>query len=537
MKKSMIFAMCAFAFAFASCEQNGGSDLPQGELEQSYVAITLASTDATTRATTEGLDEGTVEERAVKSAYVFFYKDGAPFLVNAAATAAGGTGDKNYLSISLNENGTDPSTDAITNISDVKNKVLVLNNYKGEYPNQVVAVLNFDPASVENIHTKTIADLQEELVGLGNDDNGYVMTNSVYADATGVVVATPLAAANIATSSADALANPVKIYVERVAAKVVVETNAGNKDGYTAQDNTNVYKLGNGLLNGVGDQVYAKVLAWEVVNYPKSYLYKDIDANWTDSELKFSWNDLANYRSYWAKTQSVELPTVVLNNVTSLAAKYTGENTNVEAEKYAKLVIKAQLQDAEGNACELAKWYGYEYVGRDNLKKAVINNIASTYYYKNGETYTTIGTADIETVADNADAPDAVDAYEVYFQLSTTGAAKAWYVRNNGEFVAVGDADAMNAKLAEILPALLYAEGYTYYHTPIVHRATAANTVYGVVRNHVYNIRINSIHGYGTPISAGNLSVTPETPQEISSYVAAEINVLSWRTVSYEVDL
>ena len=119
----------------------------------------------------------------------------------------------------------------------------------------------------------------------------------------------------------------------------------------------------------------------------------------------------------------------------------------------------------------------------------------------------------------------------------TDSETKEWYVRNNGEFVAVDDADAMNAKLAEILPALLYAEGYTYYHTPIVHRATADNTVYGVVRNHVYNIRIKSIHGYGTPISAGNLSVTPETPQEISSYVAAEINVLSWKTVTYEVDL
>ena len=532
----MIFAMCAFAFAFASCEQNGGSDLPKGEIEQSYVAITLASADAPTRATTEGLDEGTAAERAVKSAYVFFYKDGVPFLVNSAASAAGGADDKNYLSISLNENGTDPSTDA-TNISDVKNKVLVLNNYKGEYPNQVVAVLNLHSDTIAKVNMMTIAQLQQKLVGLGNDTNGYVMTNSVYADATGEVVASPLTAANIATSSADALTNPVKIYVERVAAKVVVGTNAGSKDGYTAQDNANVYKLGNGVLSSVGAQVYAKVLGWEVVNYSQSYLYKDIDASWTDGVLKFSWNDLANYRSYWATTQNAELPTVVLNNVNSLAAKYTGENTNA-AEKHAELVIKAQLQYADGTKCELAKWYGYEYVGKDNLKQAVINNIASTYYYKDGNTYTTIGTADIETVAYNADAPEGVAAYEVYFQLSTAGAGKEWYVRNNGQFVAVvGGAAKMNEKLAEILPALLYADGYTYYHTPIVHRATAADTVYGVVRNHVYNININSIHGYGTPIAAGNLSVTPETPEEISSYVAAEINVLSWKTVTYEVDL
>lgn len=530
----MIFAM--LAFAFASCQQNGGSDLPKGEIEQSYVAISLASADMDARATSEteeAFDEGTTEERAVKSAYVFFYKDGAYFPVNSAANAAGGADDKNYLPIALDENGVEQTP--ATNVSDIKNKVLVLNNYKGEYPNQVVAVLNFDPESVADIHKKTIYELQETLVALGNDANGYVMTNSVYADATGEVVGTPLTSANIATSVEKASENPVTIYVERIAAKVVVNADIDNG----LEDN--VYKLNEGKINSVGEQVYAKILGWEVVNYTESYLYKDINAAWTDDELKIAgWNDKGNYRSYWATTQAATLPTVVLgdaadNGVNDLKAKYTGENTNTTGANVAKVVIKAQLKYEDGSVCEIAKWFGWEYAGVNALKIAVINNIASTYYYKEGETYTTIGTDDIVTVSGGEEGEPA-KAYEVYFQLSSAGTAKTWYVRTTGgEFAAVAD---MNAELAKIQPALLYKDGLTYYHTPIVHRNSAAyGIVNGVVRNHVYQINIKSIAGYGTPIATGNLSVSPETPVEVSSYVSAEIKVLSWKTVEYDVDL
>ena len=76
MKKSMIFAMCAFAFAFASCEQNGGNDVPNGDQEKAYVAISLATTDGATKAAGDEFSEGSADERAVNSAFVLFYKNG-----------------------------------------------------------------------------------------------------------------------------------------------------------------------------------------------------------------------------------------------------------------------------------------------------------------------------------------------------------------------------------------------------------------------------------------------------------------------------
>ena len=525
----MIFAMCAFAFAFASCEQNGGSDLPKGELEQSYVAITLAAPDLGTRAA-DGFDEGTTEERAVKSAYVFFYKDGTPFQVN------GVTGNTNYLSISLDSlggvNGTDPSPEGITNISDVKNRVLVLNNYKGVYPNQVVAVLNYTPKSGdENL---TIADLQKKIVTLGNTANGFVMSNSVYADATGELIAAPLTSANIATTASAAKNNPVKIYVERIAAKVSV-TAAGDVN---VDDDANtvdhMYTLDNTFINGVGgQQVYAKVLGWELSNYNTSSLLKDVDPSWTTASLGFDW--LGDFRSFWAVTnQTADVPAITgVDAITNFAPIYTGENTTAQA---AEVVIRAQLYTYNSStssyeSCALAKWFGYEYVGETNLLTAVRNNIMSTYYYSEGGSYVAINVGDLKTVAGDG---TGAAVYEVYFQLSDTGDDRTWYVIEGGEYVQKTAAE-INAALATIQPALFYKDGYTYYHTPIVHKFTDPVTK-GVVRNHSYNITINSIAGYGTPITWGNL-VTPETPLETSSYVAAEINVLSWRTVSYEVDI
>ena len=91
-----------------------------------------------------------------------------------------------------------------------------------------------------------------------------------------------------------------------------------------------------------------------------------------------------------------------------------------------------------------------------------------------------------------------------------------------------------------VQPAVIYKNGQTYYYFDIKHLgATGKTAEYGVVRNHVYQIDIESIQGYGSPVYNGlsNL-VTPEFPEEVeASYVAARINVLSWKVVKQGVDI
>ena len=217
MKKYLILAVAAIGFAACVEKAIDNGPVQNGELEQSYVAVTLAADDMGTKATNgNSYEEGLDVERAVKSAYFFFFKDGQPFEVteNAGTTTPGG--GKNYLSIALSG-----STSDMDNVSDIKNVVLVIKNYKGEYPNQIVTVLNWTPTADKY----TLAALKEAVVSLGSDADGYIMSNSVYVDNEGQAIdAVTLTEANIGTTEDMAKANPVTIHVERVAAKVVLTT-------------------------------------------------------------------------------------------------------------------------------------------------------------------------------------------------------------------------------------------------------------------------------------------------------------------------
>jgi hypothetical protein len=99
----------------------------------------------------------------------------------------------------------------------------------------------------------------------------------------------------------------------------------------------------------------------------------------------------------------------------------------------------------------------------------------------------------------------------------------------------------INSYLANnIPPATVYADGQTYYYIDIKHLGTSGKEAeYGIVRNHIYDIEIQSIKGYGTPVySPDSNLVEPETPiEEVGVYVAAKINVLSWRVVKQGVNI
>ena len=55
----------------------------------------------------------------------------------------------------------------------------------------------------------------------------------------------------------------------------------------------------------------------------------------------------------------------------------------------------------------------------------------------------------------------------------------------------------------------------------------------------LYDVKIKSITGYGTPVVDDQYTITtPVVPEDDKeTFVAAEINILSWRLVSNEVDL
>ena len=77
----------------------------------------------------------------------------------------------------------------------------------------------------------------------------------------------------------------------------------------------------------------------------------------------------------------------------------------------------------------------------------------------------------------------------------------------------------------------------TYYYYEIVHHGTGATATKGVVRNHIYETTVTKIAGFGTPVYNEELVIYPEKPSDNDHYIAAEINILSWRIVKNEYAL
>lgn len=515
------------------------SPLGKGELETSYIAVSLKSDSMDTRSDNDDYDRGIPEERAVKNAYIFFFQNGQPFTVTDNGSEITPNGAKNYLKVNLS--GENPD---MPNVSDIKNNVLVLRNYKGEYPDQIVAVLNWEPQA----YIYTLSDIRRVVTSVGNDTNGYVMSNSVYVDSAGQMVdAVAITEANIGKSAEEAEENPVSIYVERIGAKVVLTTDKTD----------NLYSVGKNIE---GKDIYAKILNWELYNdHEKSYLLKNIDGykDWGGEDFGFSqWNDAVWFRSYWAN--SLYLITPFPNNSFSWdddvknhrpgenSRTYCGENTKqVDDRNYTnpidirtKVIVKARLVESDGTTpVEVTNWYGHDYLGEETLLEQVANSLKLSYYYSvdNGITFIGMKPEDIKCVARN---PEEENAYEVYFQLNddpiNNATVKTWYKYSNGQYVKYDDIESLNSELSIVQPALVYKSGMTYYYTDIKHLGKSGTpTEYGVVRNHVYKINITSINGYGTPYYDGDIKyLKPEKPKDIVTFVAAQIHILSWRVVS-----
>ncbi len=522
MKKFFICALAAMAFVACS-ENNENVNEPnqKGELEQSYVSITLAADDMT-RAADGKYEEGTEAEREVKSAYVFFFRDGKAFPVvfDPETETTTNSGTRNYLKVNLQTIDKD-----MPNVSDIKDAVLVLQKYKGEYPNQMLAILNWTP---EPNKLYTLSELQTKISTLGNENEGFTMSNSVYANANQQTVdAVALTINNIAKTEAEALANPVTIHVERIAAKVV----------YTA-DNAGKFMVGKNVDN---TEIYAHIQSFELYNdYEESRLLKRIDPTWDG--IGFAWNDRDWFRSYWAQSLGTDFPNNTFNwnndNTALNGVNYLGENTRAwteAADVRTKVIVKAMLGDVNGNAKEVVIWYGKEYIGEDNLKIVVANTLKGLYFYKDGDKYIGLTPADL---ACTTRLPEAENAYEVYFQLSTDSKNKTWYKYENGAYNPIA-VDALNGELAKVEPALVYKNGMTYYWLDIKHLGTPNSTTeYGIVRNHVYKVNISKITGFGTPIYDPTEDfIVPDKPEDVESFVAAQINILSWRVVenNYEI--
>lgn len=270
---------------------------------------------------------------------------------------------------------------------------------------------------------------------------------------------------------------------------------------------------------------------------------------------------------------------------------FTWNETNRRAQASAtaqaptKVVVAAKLMYADENGklqpATICTYGADNYLGEASLKKAIAADLYNSTNNKlckrtavtgDGDettyTYSAIDTTDIEFVVSGD--PGTNKSYKVTPKIKTEGGAipagKEYYTYNTTtkEYEQVTDIADINGvdndeskpgKLKSVAGSdiTIYRGGNTYYYTTLQHLwfpdnfdLTAQNVAttlptnagaWGVVRNHLYNVTLTDIQGWGTPVYDPTEIIIPVTPSNHESYLGAQINVLMWRVVDQTVSL
>lgn len=463
-------------------------------------------------------------------------------------------------------------------VEGITEAVLVLNGENHVAPASMLTVINPDinPVLLKNGASLRWSVMRKELIGKTfSDDTHFMMSNSTYEEAGNDLCTTQLTGKTYA-SAGDATSNPVNVYVERVNAKVnanVVGTNFEKEtaevsfDGVSMKDNqkTMVGELSLAKEDGTSDKkkIFAYIVGWGLATEnQKAELFKQIDTqNFTDEILGiYPWSSADYHRSFWAlsvpfggtgedKNEPLNHPFSEYTHKLGEAV-YTLPNTPTEkidaAHAYdnnlTKFVVAARLayEDGDGSLkpAEICEYKGQEFLGTDNLKKTYLNEI-SRFYKKvpvaagEPDKYENLTLSDI-TFTTTATSNTQAKNYEVFATLANPDIT--FYEKKGGEWE-VADKAVVNKMLQEA-PAEVRKGGMAYYYTTIKHLGEAGKLgEYGIVRNHSYQISLESIKGFGTPVYDPTKIIVPTVPSDDKTYLAAKINVLSWRVVPSKVNL
>lgn len=578
----------ALMLTVASCSSSdditGGNGGENAEGSTSYLVINLNSVGnaPASRAYEQGggkYDDGeTLENKINKVRFYFYNADGTAYKLQNTGTNGGA---QNWIDQTVTtENG-----DQSVTVSGKTQAVLVLNGESNVSPASMLAVVNPEVGSSqldENMVSRW-SKMRTELTGQTfHNENGFVMTNSTYEDGGKDLCTTQLAGRTYSTKD-KALGNPVDVYVERINAKVkasiaadntnfVIENTDVNFDGVNFKGKYKTKeKVGDLTVTSDGSTVdipvFAYIEAWGVADEnDQATYYKQIDVlNWTDATLGFDgtptpWSSRDYHRCFWAKgvafggTNPVHNPANhpfseykaklgdALYTLPNTPTNYLGTTGKAYDDpmnsELTKFLVTARLAytDASGNIlpAEICTYKGQKFLGQNNVKKVIAKEL-DTYYKKSTSaagTYEKIEPTDIE-FSTTTEGSLKLQDYQVVANLKNI---TELYRMSGGSYVAADMA--VVKKDLQAVPVEIHNGGRTYYYTPIKHLGKKGSIAeYGIVRNHSYQVELNSIKGFGTPVYDPDKEIDPVVPSDDLTYLAARINVLSWRVVPSKVDL
>ncbi|MCD8307655.1 MAG: Mfa1 family fimbria major subunit [Clostridia bacterium] len=590
MKKAFLILGIAAAAIAVSCNKDelNNKEVKVFEGDKAYVVVNINGVSTTQTRADDNFLYGDSDENAVKDAYFYFYDSEGGFVTEAA-----------IFSLSSNNDQTG------TGIAYAANTVITLSGLtQKEYPNWVVAVINkptrFTAPKTLDEFAAALADASSALYQTGNTN--FTMTTSSYvatADSEGKAAnqytsesntyyfATPVTNKNFVPEDIgyDTDNTPkipdgyeaVKIYVERLAAKVTVMVSSTLSNTATSD----LYAITQEVFEDTGEtptseSLYIKLNGWKLNATAKSsYYMKEIDDKWTPDGLGFTWNVTEYYRSYWAKawpygigfteddfpqTSNGSTDGTSLNdylNYTSLSGtpnslgsygdsitygdiEYCAENTNTaEVEgipsALTSILLSATVCDETGTGKDIVRHNGYIYT-LNAYYNLVLTHL--TGYYTDSSASNALAASDLE-LATGHDG------------LVTVALKSGVTVYDTNGTDATSDAEAALKTFNEDIgnDANYFNGGAMYYNIPIRHLSTIEPTTgndddsvvynegyYGVVRNHWYLGIIKSLTSLGKGIAKTDEVIVP-TPEDATYYIGADVSILEWAYVDWEIEL
>lgn len=547
MKIFKLFPLACAALMMSACSSDdaGNGNGNQGAAgETQYLAVNIVNVGTTpTRA--DGYEDGTGNESTInKIRFYFFHADGSPYILKGTTRD-----DANWLEV---ENpAQNPAADKTTTVDKVTDAILVINGVTASAPSKVIAVVNPETLTTLGNDKKSLNDMLNPVVdktfviGNGTTASGFVMSNSVYASENRKVCENDISG-YVKQSKEAAEGAPVEIYVERVVAKV-----RGTLDNTIVGDGINLPNGKTGYKVGTysNHDIYAVVDGWGVADEnDQANLEKQITPTWTNDDLGFTstWTTSDYHRSFWETSAAFSSGTVnhKFNEYTNRSTGYvytlpntsnnfiptTPANAKYNGNTRTKFLVATHLMYKDGTEwknAELCTYKGIDYLGVDVLKNQIA--FESGYYLESTPgTYKRITKDDIT------------------FNKATTGgdylvvpalvAGKRYYKKGGTEASPIYTEDTTPAISTE--PAQVRTNGMAYYYTPIKHLGQEGTVgYYGIVRNHLYDVHVKGMTGFGTPVYDDTWKIIPTVPDETKTFLAAQINVLQWRVVSQDVNL
>lgn len=568
MKKTLLFSVALAGLMLGSCSSSddlNGGNTPANQDGNGYVAFTinLPSQSGSSSRANDVFNDGLAKEYSVHDATLILFTGGATegkssfveaHTLSTAPWQNVGTSDDNITTQS--KKIVQKVTKSITNAK----ALVILNNNGtlsvGEDGSLKVNNTNFTGTYAEFL-AKTDATNGKTLT-----KDGFYMANAPLANSQGGSVV-PAAGTTVTTltdltdkiydTEAEAkLGTPAEVYVERGVAKVTL-----NKGEVAKAD------------NGTTDKVDFAISGWAIDNTnPTTYLVRSTKG-FTD------WMGYANEKCTTNPYRFVGHTPVAAN----LYRTYFAQDMNYDTDATAlKRVEEADFKDAYGDAnpqyC-FENTFNVEHQNEDQTTLVAIKaklNSGKDFYIVGGDQTTLFDKTQLEKLIKNkflsveegwvkANAKDETtsigeDDLTLTFDKDAAGEITLTGVIVKPEKLKDSPADLPANYLDDVKAAVgsvvCYKNGVSYYTVRIKHfgddltpwtngelgvkpgsvypdgTKTAENNWlgrYGVLRNNWYDITVQDVKGLG---SATVPALTGTTDDELESYIAVRINVLSW---------